>query len=176
MITARFAFALALASTLSTTFVTGCLFGEVRGIPCEVDDVCPETYFCDVPRAECREVTDVFGPPDITIPTVLDRSGEEVRTPFMPPGEGSIITLLPVNSGLSTAEDLRASFGVLECFTFDVDEATLPAAIEPGERGAIEVVMTPALGCEGLTIIDWFITFSGRETRGVFDVNVKRDE
>jgi hypothetical protein len=152
---------------------TACLFGEVRDIPCDDDDACPETYFCDLPRNECREVTDAMGPPDIKIELIRDANGDEVRTPFIQPGVPTDLTLLPLNSGKSPAEDVRVSFGVLECFTFDVDESTLPAAIAPGERGEVVVTFMAPPGCEGLTIIDWFITFSGRETRGVFDVNVK---
>ena len=98
---------------------------------------------------------------------------DEVRTPFIKPDVTSTITLLPANVGLTPAENIGLTFGVLECFDFDVDESTLPVAIAPGERAEIAVAFTPGPGCEGLTIIDWFITFSGRETRGVFDVNVK---
>ncbi len=163
----------ALTTTALLLASTGCLFGEVRGIRCGDDDACPETYFCDVPRAECREVTDVMGPADIKIEAVLDPDGAEVRTPFIKPDVTSTLTLLPQNIGLTPAENIGLTFGVLECFNFDVDEATLPDAIAPGERAEIAVAFTPGPGCEGLTIIDWFITFSGRETRGVFDVNVK---
>jgi hypothetical protein len=166
---------LALVSVLVSTS-TGCLFGEVRGIPCDSDDACPETYFCDVPRAECRERTDVLGPPDIKIQALLNPRGDEVRTPFLPPETTSNVTLLPQNVGLTPAENIGLTFGDLACFDFDVDETTLPKAIAPGERAEVVVAITPGEGCEGLTIIDWFLTFSGRETRGVFDVNVKESQ
>lgn len=165
--------ALAFLCVLAGGASSGCLVGEVRDIPCDDDAACPETYFCDVPRAECREVTDVMGPPDIKIEALIDPEGDEVRTPFLTPEIANTVVLLPTNVGLTPAEDIAISFGVLACFTFDVDEATIPEAIAPAERAEIAVVMTPGAGCEGLTIIDWFITFSGRETRGVFDVNVK---
>jgi hypothetical protein len=161
------------ALLLAVLSSSACLFGEVRGIPCDGDDACPETYFCDLPRAECRERSDVLGPPDIKIEALLDPDGDEVRTPFLPPETTSSITLLPKNVGLAPAESIGLTFGVLACFTFDVDETTLPDAIAPNERAEIVVAITPGEGCEGLTIIDWFLTFSGRETRGVFDVNVK---
>lgn len=154
---------------------SACLFGEVRGIPCDDDGACPESYFCDVPRAECRElIKDVTGPPAIVIEAVRDPDGAEVRTPFIKPDVTSALTLLPKNVGFTAAEDIGVTFSDLECFAFDVDERTLPQTIEPGAQAEIIVAVTPASGCEGLTIIDWFITFSGRETRGVFDINVKR--
>ena len=158
---------------LAAVTTSGCLVGEVRGIPCAIDEACPENYFCDVPRDECREVTDAMGPPDIKIESVLDPDGNEVRTPFLKPETANTIVLLPKNVGLTPAEDIGITFGELACFTFDVDEETIPEVIAPEQRVELAVTMTPGAGCEGLTIIDWFITFSGRETRGVFDVNVK---
>jgi hypothetical protein len=153
--------------------LSGCLFGEVRGIPCDEDAACPEDYFCDVPRDECREITGAFGPAVITVPLLKDPEGDEVRTPFIKPDVTSELVLLPTNAGLSTAEDVGLTFGELACFTFDIDSSTLPEAIEPGARAEIVVDVTPGPSCEGLTIVDWFMTFSGRETRGVFDINVK---
>lgn len=161
-----------LLATMSALLSGACLVGEVRGVPCDADAACPENYFCDLPRTECREITDSFGPPRIEITAIRD-DGEEVRTPFIPPEATTTLVLLPNNSGLSTAEDLGVSFGELECITFSVDLEGMSHSIEPGARGEIPVAFTPGQGCEGLTIIDWFITFSGRETRGVFDVNVK---
>lgn len=150
----------------------GCLVGEVRGIRCQEDNACPDRYFCDVPRTECREGTDVFGAPALIVTKLLDPAGDEVRIPVLPPAATSSIALLPENVGLAPAEDVTVAFAELACFAFDLDEATEPERIEPGARGSIEVAVTPAPGCDGLTIVDWFMRFSGRETRGTFDVKV----
>ena len=161
---------------LGAALVTsGCLIGEVSGIPCERDGACPSDYFCDLPRSECREITDTFGPPVLTVKRIADPSGTVVTTPFLPPELTSTIALLPENIGLAPAENVALTFAELACFEFNIDETTLPAVVAADETGSITVDVTPAAGCEGLTIIDWFLTYSGRETRGTFDINVKAE-
>lgn len=167
MITSRVVLVAALVAS------SGCLVGEVTGIPCERDDTCPSDYFCDLPRSECRELTDTFGPPLLQVKLVNDPAGNPVTTPFIPPDATSTIALLPENVGLSAAEDVALSFAELNCISFNVDEATLPAVVEAGATATLAVAVTPAPDCDGLTIIDWFLTYSGRETRGIFDINVK---
>lgn len=152
---------------------SGCLIGEVTDIPCQGDGACPSDYFCDVPRSECREITDTFGAPLLTVKLIADPSGTPVTTPFVPPELTSTIALLPENIGLAPAENVALTFAELACIGFNIDEATLPELVAAGKTGSITVDVTPGAGCEGLTIVDWFLTYSGRETRGTFDMNVK---
>lgn len=163
----------ALLMAIAACASVGCLGGEVRGIGCDDDGACPSDYFCDIPRGECRAQTDAFGAPALVVRALRDPGGDEVRTPYLPPGATSTIALLTENAGLGTAEQVEVDFAYLSCFAFDVDEASEPERLDPGVRVAIEVAVTPAPDCEGLSIIDWFMSYSGRETRGAFDVNVR---
>lgn len=152
---------------------SACLIGEVSGIPCAADATCPVDYFCDLPRHECRELTETFGPPVLRVKLITDPTGEQVTTPLVPPDTTSTIVLNTENIGRAPAENPGLSFASLACVAFYLGEDTLPLAIEAGATGSVPVDVTPGPGCDGLHIIDWFFTYSGRETRGIFDLNVK---
>jgi hypothetical protein len=155
---------------------SGCLIGEVRGIPCAADDACFAGSFCDVPRQECREITNAFSPPVLRVKLITDPSGEQVTTPLVPPETTSTLVLFAENVGLAPAEDIDLSFAFLDCIAFDLDEDAPPRVIEAAATAGIEVDVTPAAGCDGVHIIDWFFTYSGRETRGIFDLRVKAEQ
>ena len=165
---------LSLAALAVVVGCAGCLMGEVAGIPCDADDACPSDYFCNLPRSECRELTDAIGPPLLKVLLIADPSGSPVVSPAIPSEVTSSIALLPENVGGVSAERVSLSFAELNCITFDIDESTLPAVIAVEASGSIRVALTPGAGCEGLAIIDWFLVYSGRETRGTFDLNVRR--
>lgn len=158
--------------SLSLACLSACLFGEVEGIPCETDDECPSSYFCDIPSRECRANTDQSSAPDLVIQKVRDPSGRDVRSPFIPVATASRLGFWVENRGLAPAENVVLTFAPLACFRILVDEATVPASLEGAASKAVSVEMLPAVGCEGLHILDWFLTWSGRETRGTIDVNV----
>ena len=56
---------------------------------------------------------------------------------------------------------------------FSVELDALPEVIEPEETGRIPVEVTTQPGCAGLIIVDWFLRYSGRSTRGTFDLNIR---
>lgn len=152
---------------------SACLFGEVGGIPCGADDECPSSYFCDLPRETCVAESDTAGVPSLVIHQVKDPKGDVVRSPFIPPEGTSRVGLLVKNEGVGPAEGLVLELAPLHCIAFDIEEESVPQVIEGSATAEIGVRMTPpGPECEGLKIVDWFLTFSGRETRGTIDVNI----
>jgi hypothetical protein len=164
--------ALALAACVAGA---GCLLLEVEGVPCGDDEECPSGYFCDIPREGCRAESDAQGPPELVIELVRDGKGAEVRAPQVAPDETTRLGFLVENRGRGPAESMRLTLAELSCFAFLVEGASVPATLAAGARAAIDVDVTPAPGCNGLHILDWFLTWSGRETRGSVDVNVRAE-
>ncbi len=151
----------------------GCLLGDVTGVPCAKDGECPTTYFCDLPRAACRKQSDHDGPPALRVDKVRDSSGDLVLLPKVPDAATSPLGLHLVNDGDGPADLIGVSFTFLACVEFRVPPENVPDTI-PG-KGDAEVgieVTTGGPDCGGVQIVDWFLTFSGREQRGAFDLDV----
>ena len=153
---------------------SGCLVGEVQGIRCGADAECPTTYFCDLPRSECRAVTDAEGIPSLDIPKVRDPTGALVLLPHVPAGATSPLGLQIVNHGAGPAEGVSLSFAKLECTAFTIHSDSLPDILDAGQSAIVAVDVTTGAGdCAAVKIIDWFLDYSGRESRGTFDLDIK---
>jgi hypothetical protein len=152
---------------------SACLFDEVTGIPCGADDECPTTYFCDLPSSTCHAKTDVDGVPNLAIPKVKDGTGQLVLLPKVPASATTPLGLQIVNVGDGPADDIGISFAALACASFEIHDDTVPATLAKGASALVTIDATTQGGnCASVKIVDWFLSFSGREGRGTFDLDI----
>lgn len=148
--------------------VSGCLTGPVEGIPCADDAQCATGAFCDLPIEVCADGT----APDVQVVAVVD-DGVEVIDPFVPADLTTPLVMLVENRGGAVAEDLALRMGRLECMGLVVDETAVPSSLAAGATVAIPFAVTPRL-CSTPAIQDWFFSFSGRGSRGTFNIVIER--
>jgi hypothetical protein len=151
---------------------SGCLFDEVRGIPCGSDHDCPTTYFCDLPHDECRLTTDELSAPDLTVPMVRDPAGAVVLLPKVPAEQTSRLGVQVQNRGAGPAEGVLLSFAPLQCVAFTFPDEP-PTVVGGGQTVEFPVDVAAEGGpCSSVKIIDWFLDYSGRSSRGTFDLDI----
>jgi hypothetical protein len=156
------------AALLAGAAAPACLVGPVEGIPCSVDDECATGAFCDVPRASCAPGT----APDVQVEGVVVDDAVVVDV-FVPPDETTALAMRVQNRGGAPAEDLALRFGELACMNLVIDDAAVPTELRAGEAVDVAFTVTPQL-CSTPAIQDWFFTFSGRGTRGTFNIVLQR--
>jgi hypothetical protein len=167
---------LGIAATFLCAALAGaaCLFDPIDGIPCGSDDDCPSAYFCDIPDGTCRAESGGLAPPALTVAGVQD--DDDVSTvPFIAHEGRTELALKLENTGGSTAEDIGLDFGIVACVGLAWRDADVPAAVPPGATRDVPIAFEPEPGCDTPVIQDWFLTFSGRATRGTFNVNIRRE-
>lgn len=151
---------------------SGCLVGELSGIPCGEDAQCPTEHFCDIPSGTC-----VFAggdaPPDVTVPGVID-NGEFTISPFVPPDVRTPLKLVLENVGGRSADNLDVELTRLVCMNLELEAGDIPGSIDAGARVEIDFSVAPD-GCTTPSIQDWFVFYSGRAGRGTFNINITRD-
>jgi hypothetical protein len=157
---------------LAVSSSSACLFDEVQGIPCSEDDECPTSYFCDIPTSTCHGKSDVDGVPLLEIPKIKDSSGL-VLLPKVPAAATTPLELQLVNTGDGPADNIALSFATLACVSFQIHDATVPSTLAKGASALVAVDATTQGGsCASLKIVDWFLSYSGRQNRGTFDLDI----
>jgi len=160
--------ALALAPLLAGA---GCLFGPLDGIPCTSDETCPTSAFCDLVARECRDLG-VTGPPDLQITGLGPPGGPYKVTGTLPRGPGALEVEVK-NVGRGTAHAPTFSTNGTACLRLHDDFAF--AGIDellPDEAATFELRVDPEPSCDSPIIVDWFLTFDGRGTRGTVNINL----
>jgi len=152
---------------------SGCLVGELSGIPCGKDDQCPTEHFCDIPVGSCVFDAEGSGAPDVNVPGVID-NGEFTISPFVPPDIRTPLKLVLENRGGQSADNLDVELTRLACMSLEFDESDIPDSIEAGARVEIDFSVAP-VSCVTPSIQDWFVFYSGRAGRGTFNINITRD-
>lgn len=155
---------------------SGCLVGELGGVPCRKDDQCPTSHFCDIPNDVCVSTGNGDAAPDLVVVGVRDAAGEVGISPFVAPDVTSTLGLVienrsPAGPGRA-ADDVVVEMTELACMNLDVDVQTVPAAIAPGATAEIEFNVRPD-DCGTPAIQDWFLFYSGRAKRGTFNINIR---
>jgi hypothetical protein len=157
--------------------LSGCFFGELRGIPCSDDDEqCPSNHFCDLEARECRALDDDFGPPELLVNGIGPPGGPysfDATTPRAP----STLELQIENVGKSTARDLRFETTQTVCLhlTDEFKNAEI-RELSPGQQATFFAHVDPEQTCDTPVIIDWFLNASGRGWRGTLNLNIARNE
>lgn len=152
---------------------SGCLVGELSGIPCGDDDNCPTNHFCDLEADVCVALTDGDTPPALAVTGVIDGNGDVTVGPFVPPKERTELKLVIENSGTRVANALNVELTRLVCMNLEFDTTRVPDHIDGGDSIEVAFAVTPD-GCSTPTIQDWFVRYSGRATRGTFNINIER--
>ncbi|HEY4222451.1 MAG TPA: hypothetical protein VGO62_13945, partial [Myxococcota bacterium] len=131
----------ALLLALIAAASSGCLVGEVSGIPCDGDSTCPSSYFCDLPRSECLEKSDTQGAPALDI-TKLLVDGAAQLIPKIPNSATTPLGMVVENAGGGPAEGIQIDFAYLECVSFEVHEDTVPPTLDKKQSATITVDVT----------------------------------
>jgi hypothetical protein len=166
---ARHAFA-----TLILVTTTGCLVGEVPGIPCRADDECATGHFCDLTVGSCQAETGEVSAPALDVTGVVNVDGDVVTSPFIERTGTFAMALVVENTGGLPAVDVEVSFSELACLNLVIDEGSVPVGIAPGGSARISFSASPDGTCGTPMITDWFLLFSGRGARGAFNINILR--
>jgi len=169
--TARLPFLSLWAAALS---FGGCLVGELQGVPCGRDDECATGHFCDLTVDTCRQETDAVSAPRLQVTGVVDKDGVVVRDPFIDKEGTYQMALVVENQGLLSAIDVDAEFSELRCLNLAFDPATFPAAMAPDAVAQLAFSAAPDGTCGTPMITDWFLFYSGRGSRGTFNINIER--
>ena len=149
--------------------LSSCLVGELSGIPCGDDDDCPGAAFCDIPASTCRFLADGPGPPDLRVSGVRDLSGVSVTSVRVPGSVESTLDLEVVNEGACGAVDVVLELIPLACMHLAFDLKDVPTTIAPAATVEIPFTIMPE-DCNSPAIQDWFLFYSGRATRGTFNI------
>jgi hypothetical protein len=152
--------------------VGGCLVGEVQGVPCSSDDQCATNHFCDLVDQSCREEREDFFAPNLQVTGVRDVDGDVVTDPFIDRNGDFAMKLVVENVGGSTAVDVDAEFSELRCLNLRVEPSTLPSSVVAGGTVEVGFSASPDGTCGTPMITDWFLFFSGRGSRGTFNINI----
>lgn len=149
-----------------------CLVGEVTGIPCGADDDCATAHFCDLTVGTCRAEADGVSAPRLQISGIVIDDAAPVVSPFIPKTGTSSLQLVLENRGGLPATEVRVELSELACMAFVVDESTLPAGVVSGGSARVALTATPDGTCGTPMIVDWFLFFSERGSRGTFNLNL----
>ncbi len=160
-------------AVFACTWVGGCLVGEVHGVPCTDDDECGTGHFCDLVDETCREARDDFFAPELQVTGVRDVNGDVVNDHFIDRTGDYAMTLIVENVGGSSAIDIEAEFSELKCLNLKLDPATLPSSVVAGGVVEIGFSASPDNTCGTPMITDWFLFYSGRGSRGTFNINIR---
>jgi hypothetical protein len=157
-----------LTAVLTLASAGGCLVGFVDDVPCATDDACATGDHCDLTVGACAP----GDAPDVRVVEIVD-DGVAVIDPFVPPDVPSTLAMRVTNPGGAPAEDIALRMGELACLGLVVDAATVPATLAPGAIVDVAFTVTPRL-CSTPAIQDWFFEFSGRGSRGTFNIVIER--
>src|SRR5439155_15616376 len=84
------------------------------------------------------------------------------------------VALVIKNDGKGTASSIAVSFAALQCASLEVHDDTVPDTLVKGKSANVTVDVTAETGpCVSVKIIDWFLSYSGRESRGTFDLDIQ---
>jgi hypothetical protein len=150
---------------------TGCLWGSLQDIPCDEDLACEPEGFCDLPRGVCHELTQNGGAPDVQVVGVV-HEGALVHDVFVTAEITTPLRLSVRNRGGVEARDISVRLGQVVCLSANVEEPTIPRRLAPLELAEVHLSVTPR-SCSAVVIEDWFASFSGRESRGTFNIVVQ---
>jgi hypothetical protein len=151
---------------------SGCLLGDVDGMPCGEDQHCATGAFCDLIDGVCRDDLDDRGGPDVQV-TAVEVDGQRATAPSVAPDTTTTLTMIVQNVGGYVADDVALRMAELQCMHLVLDDESVPTILAPDEEAHVDVTVTPHL-CSMLSIQDWFFTFSKRGSRGTFNIIVER--
>jgi len=151
---------------------SSCLLGELTGIPCGRDDECATAHFCDLTIGSCVQETDLVTAPNLQVTGVRGPDGAVVRDPIVEATGLQGLAMVVENIGLLPALDVVAEFTELRCLSLEIDESTVPDTIVPGGGAEVKFFISPER-CGTPMIVDWFMFFSGRGSRGTFNLNIR---
>jgi hypothetical protein len=155
------------------TVSAGCLVGELSDVPCTRDDECATAHFCDLTVGTCAAETAERSAPNLQVVGVRDVAGAVVRDPFIERQGTQALGLVIENKGLLPAFDITLEFSELRCLNLVVDELTLVDTVVPGGSTEVAFTVSPEGNCGTPIITDWFLFFSGRGSRGTFNINIR---
>ncbi len=163
-----------MAILLVVVGAASCLLGELQGIPCARDGDCPTGYFCELASAEptCHQQTNELSAPKLLVRNVIDPTGAVVADPFIERQGAQRLALIIENEGTMPATNVTAEFSELRCLNLILDDSDV-ADIIAGGSAEIGFTVTPDGTCGTPMITDWFLFFSGRGTRGTFNINIR---
>lgn len=167
------AFALAVAVTLVVVDVlaaSGCLLGDVDGIPCGSDDECATDSFCDLAEGVCLAGDPLTGPPNLEIVGASIGEGEPRTFLEIPVDEPVRLLLHAKNKGEARARQIELALSELSCAPILIETSTIATEVDPGDTDTIAIDVEVDPDCANPVPVDWFLRFSGRERRGVFEL------
>ncbi len=145
----------------------GCFFGALDGITCESDDNCPTNYFCDLPTDTCTAIGDDASVPNLEVSTLIAPDGTQSLFLEVPREQHVAVQMVVENLGLTDAQDIEVSFS--RYHGMKLSAVTVPARIKGGGTGTIDLDVFADRAAKSPLPVDWFLDFSGRQRRGVFN-------
>ena len=159
-----------LPACLALATSSACLVGDVLDIPCASDDECPTSSFCDLTGGVCILGAKDGLPPNVNILGVEGEDGKVRTFTNVAVDVDTTVTLHMTNDGGYVAEDIEIELSDLWCAPMSIDEDTLPARLDGGETAEVTLRMNVLRTCANPVPVDWFVDFSGRQHRGVFEL------